>query len=92
MATVSVRLPTVLRPAANGQSAVEASGVSVGEVVQSLIAEYPGLQENLVDGEGDIRKFVNVYLNDEDIRFIDKLDTPVSNGDEVAILPAVAGG
>lgn len=92
MATVSVRLPTVLRPAANGQSAVEARGVSVGEVVEALIADYPGLQENLVDSDGDIRKFVNVYLNDEDIRFIDKLDTPVADGDEVAILPAVAGG
>ncbi len=92
MATVSVRLPTVLRPAANGASAVEAAGASVGEVVQSLIADYPGLRENLVDDDGGIRKFVNVYVNDEDIRFIDKLDTPVADGDEVAILPAVAGG
>ena len=92
MATVSVRLPTVLRPAANGQSAVEADGTSVGDVVKSLIASYPGLETNLVDGEGGIRKFVNVYVNDEDIRFIDKLDTTVADGDEVAILPAVAGG
>ena len=92
MATVSVRLPTVLRPAANGQSAVDAEGASVGDVVKSLISEYPGLEENLVDEVGSIRKFVNVYVNDEDIRFIDKLDTPVAEGDEVAILPAVAGG
>jgi len=92
VATVSVRLPTVLRPAANGQSAVEADGASVGDVVKSLIADYPALAENLVDTEGSIRKFVNVYVNDEDIRFIEKLDTPVADGDEVAILPAVAGG
>ena len=92
MATVSVRLPTVLRPAANGQSAVEADGASVGDVVKALIAEYPGLESNLVDDEGGIRKFVNVYVNDEDIRFIDKLETAVVDGDEVAILPAVAGG
>ncbi|MGI9611951.1 MAG: ubiquitin-like small modifier protein 1 [Acidimicrobiales bacterium] len=92
MATVSVRLPTVLRPAANGQSAVEANGTSVGDVVDSLIADYPALAENLVDPEGSIRKFVNVYVNDEDIRFIEKLDTPLTDGDEVAILPAVAGG
>ena len=92
MATVSVRLPTVLRPAANGQSAVEAQGTSVGDVVSSLIADYPDLAENLVDADGGIRKFVNVYVNDEDIRFIERLDTPVTDGDEVAILPAVAGG
>ena len=92
MATVSVRLPTVLRPAANGQSAVEATGASVGDVVKALVTDYPGLEENLIDGNGGIRKFVNVYVNDEDIRFIEKLDTPVADGDEVAILPAVAGG
>ncbi|MGI9595383.1 MAG: ubiquitin-like small modifier protein 1 [Acidimicrobiales bacterium] len=92
MATVSVRLPTVLRPAANGQSAVEASGQSIGDVVKALITEYPGLGDNLVDDAGGIRKFVNVYVNDEDIRFMDKLDTEVADGDEVAILPAVAGG
>ena len=92
MVTVSVRLPTVLRPAANGQTAVDASGSSVGEVVKSLITEYPGLETNLLDEAGGIRKFVNVYVNDEDIRFLDRLDTPVSEGDEVAILPAVAGG
>ena len=92
MSTVSVRLPTVLRPAANGQSVVEIGGASVGDVVDSLIADYPALATNLVDDEGGLRKFVNVYLNDEDIRFLDKLETPVAGGDEVTILPAVAGG
>lgn len=92
MSTVSVRIPTVLRPAANGQSAVNADGSTIGEVVKSLVSEYPGLEANLIDDGGSIRKFVNVYLNDEDIRFLDKLETPVGDGDEVAILPAVAGG
>jgi sulfur-carrier protein len=90
--TVSVRIPTVLRPAAGGLSSVKATGDSVGEVVKALIATYPGLGTNLVDDDGGIRRFVNVYVNDEDIRFLDKLETPVSEGDEVAILPAVAGG
>ena len=92
MPTVSVRLPTVLRPAAGGLSAVEANGDTIGEVVRSLIAAHPGLETNLVDENGDVRRFVNVYVNDEDIRFLDKLDTKVADGDEVAILPAVAGG
>lgn len=92
MSTVSVRLPTVLRPAANGQSAVAVGGATVGEVVKSLVAEYPGLEPNLIDETGAIRKFVNVYINDEDIRFLDKLETEVAGGDEVTILPAVAGG
>lgn len=92
MSTVSVRLPTVLRPAANGQSVVEIGGSSVGDVIETLIADYPALETNLVDDDGGLRKFVNVYLNDEDIRFLEKLETPVDAGDEVTILPAVAGG
>ncbi len=92
MSTISVRLPTVLRPQANGQSEVTVSGDTVGAVVSALVADYPGLQSNLLDESGKMRKFVNVYVNDEDIRFLDKLDTAVKEGDEVAILPAVAGG
>lgn len=90
--TVTVRLPTVLRPQANGQSTVSVEGTNVGEVVSSLVATFPGLQGNLLDDSGQVRKFVNIYINDEDIRFLDKLDTTVNEGDEVAILPAVAGG
>lgn len=90
--SVTVRLPTVLRPQANGQSTVEVDGTNVGEVVSGLVSEYPGLQGNLLDDDGNVRKFVNIYINDEDIRFLDKLDTSVADGDEVAILPAVAGG
>ena len=90
--TVSVRLPTVLRPQANGQSLVQQHGDTVGAVVTALVEAYPGLRTNLLDDEGKVRKFVNVYVNDEDIRFLQQLDTPVKQGDEVAILPAVAGG
>ncbi len=90
--TVNVRIPTVLRPMAGGNSSVELAGETVGDVVSALVGVYPGLQENLVDDNGSVRKFVNVYVNDEDIRFLDKLDTTVADGDEVAILPAVAGG
>jgi molybdopterin synthase sulfur carrier subunit len=71
---------------------VEAEGGTVGEVVGFLIAEYPALESNLLEESGGIRKFVNVYVNDEDIRFLDQVDTSVVEGDEVAILPAVAGG
>jgi sulfur-carrier protein len=92
VATVSVRLPTVLRPAAGGQSQVTVVGAAVGDVVDKLIADYPALQANLVDDDGAVRKFVNIYLNDEDIRFLEQLETPVAEGDELAILPAVAGG
>ncbi len=92
MATVQVRIPTVLRPAAAGQSQVAVDGEAVGQVVTQLIADYPALEANLVDDDGSVRKFVNIYLNDEDIRFLEQLETPVVDGDEVAILPAVAGG
>ncbi len=92
MATVSVRLPTVLRLAAGGQSKVAVEGSAVGEVVTRLISDYPALESNLVADDGSVRKFVNIYLNDEDIRFLESLETPVSEGDELAILPAVAGG
>lgn len=92
MAKVQVRIPTVLRPAAAGQSQVAVDGEAVGQVVDRLIADYPALESNLRDDDGQVRKFVNIYLNDEDIRFLESLETPVVDGDEVAILPAVAGG
>ncbi len=90
--SVVVRLPTVLRAQAGGQSTVQVAGATVREVLASLVAGYPGLGANILDDAGDLRKFVNVYVDDEDIRFLDKLETPVVEGDEVAILPAVAGG
>lgn len=90
--TVVVRLPTVLRAQADGQSTVEVEGFTVREVLDSLVEAHPGLAANILDETGELRKFVNVYVDDEDIRFLDRLDTPVADGDEVAILPAVAGG
>lgn len=92
MATVHVRIPTVLRPAVEGQSQVAVTGEAVGQVVKELITSYPALESNLVDEAGDVRRFVNIYLNDEDIRFLEQLETAVVDGDELAILPAVAGG
>jgi len=90
--SVSVRLPTVLRPQASGQSTVAVSGRTVGEVLADLVGMHPDLRSSLLDSEGSLRKFVNVYVGDEDVRFLDGLDTVVAAGNEVAILPAVAGG
>jgi MoaD family protein len=87
-----VKLPTQLRDAAGGQGAVEAEGSTVGEVLDALYAEYAELRDRLSDGDGGLRRFVNVYVGGEDIRFGDGLDTAVADGDEVQILPAVAGG
>ena len=89
---VSVRLPTVLRPFANGERAVHSGGATVGEVVTHLIGEYPGMKPNLLDDEGILHRFVNVYVNDEDVRYLDRMETELVDGDELSILPAVAGG
>jgi molybdopterin converting factor small subunit len=87
-----IRLPTVLRAQADGQASVNVDGATVGEVFTALIGEYPGLRGNLLDDTGGLHKFVNVYINDEDIRYLDSLDTKVGDGDVISILPAVAGG
>ena len=89
---VTVKLPTQLRDATGGAPAVTGAGATVGEVLNGLYAEHDGLKERLADDSGGLRRFVNVYLKGEDIRFLDGLDTPVSEGDELTILPAVAGG
>ncbi len=89
---VIVRLPTVLRAQADGQTTVNVHGSTVREVLHDLVSAYPGLGANILDESGELRRFVNIYVDDEDIRFMDKLDTVVADGDEVAILPAVAGG
>jgi len=88
----TVKLPTQLRDAAGGSSTIDADGATVGEVLESLYAQHGELRERLSDGDGGLRRFVNVYVSGEDIRFGDGLDTPVADGDEVQILPAVAGG
>jgi molybdopterin synthase sulfur carrier subunit len=89
---VTVRLPTVLRPHAGGASAVEVDGATVGELVKDLSSRYPAMAAHLLDDGGNLQRFVNVYVNDEDIRYTGKLETPVSDRDTVTILPAVAGG
>jgi molybdopterin converting factor small subunit len=89
---VDVRLPTLLRANTDGASSVAADGETVGEVFGSLTDRYPGLKGQLVDDEGGLHKFVNVYVNDDDIRYLEQLDTKVTEGDIISILPAVAGG
>ena len=89
---VRVNLPTVLRAHAGGAKTVSAEGSTVGEVLRSLEQQYPGLAGQVIDGDGSLHKFVNVYLNDDDVRYMSSLDTTVTDADELSILPAVAGG
>ena len=89
---VEVRLPTLLRPHADGAASVPADGATVGDVFNDLVGRFPGLAGQLVDDDGSQHRFVNVYRNDDDIRYLEQLETPVSDGDEISILPAVAGG
>jgi MoaD family protein len=89
---VTVRLPTLLRSYADGAASVDAEGATVGDVFTELTARFPGLADQLIDGQGGLHKFVNVYRNDDDIRYLDQLDTKVADGDTISILPAVAGG
>jgi len=88
---VEISIPTILRNYTGGAKSVSASGESLAAVFVDLDARYPGIRERLVEG-GGLRRFVNVYLNDEDVRFLSGLDTVIADGDEVTILPAVAGG
>jgi MoaD family protein len=88
---IEVRIPTILRSYTGGAKSVEGSGATLAELLSDLDAHYDGLRERLVDESG-LRRFVNVYLNDEDVRFLGGLETPVSDGDTVTVLPAVAGG
>jgi len=90
--SATVRIPTTLRPMAGGKSEVEVEGTTVGEVLKSLDAAHPGFTDRLLDDEGNLRKFVNVFVADDDVRFMDGLQTPVPDGETVAIIPAVAGG
>lgn len=89
--SVNVRIPTPLRTLTNGQEAVAVAGTTVGEVIDNLETAHPGIKERLVDDKG-VRRFVNLYLGDEDIRFLDGLQTAVKAGDELSIVPAIAGG
>ena len=88
---VEVRIPTILRPYTAGEKAVEAAGATLEELIADLDSRHPGLRDRLVEND-QLRRFVNVYLNDEDVRFLGGLAAPVTEGDNVTILPAVAGG
>jgi molybdopterin synthase sulfur carrier subunit len=90
--SVSVRIPTPLRKHTDGQEEVEVDGSTAGEVLQNLGEEYPDLREKIFTDDGGVRRFVNVFANDRDIRFQDELETEVDDGDQVSIVPAMAGG
>lgn len=89
--SVEVRIPTILRTYTGGEKAVEGSGGTIAELFSDIESRHPGLRARLVDEKG-LRRFVNVYLNDEDVRFLGGLETSISDGDNVTVLPAVAGG
>jgi molybdopterin synthase sulfur carrier subunit len=91
-ATVEVRVPSMLRAATSGQKVVLASGESIRQVLDDVANRYPGFADSLFGPDGELRQFVNVYVNDEDIRYLGKLDARLHDGDTVSILPAVAGG
>lgn len=87
-----VRIPTPLRKLTNNEELVEVNASSVGAAIVELQSRYPGIKERLVDDTGAIRRFVNVYVNEEDIRFLQNQETPLKAGDEISIIPAIAGG
>ena len=95
---VEVRIPTILRTYTGGAKAVSGQGSTLSELIEDLESNHPGIKERLVevkdgsDGQGDLRRFVNVYVNDEDVRFTGGLETQLGDGDQVVVLPAVAGG
>jgi molybdopterin synthase sulfur carrier subunit len=89
---VQVRVPTPLRKYTKGAEAVEAEGDSVAALVNDLERRYPGIKERICDEQGQVRRFVNLFVNGEDIRFLKNLDTPLKGGDELSIVPAIAGG
>ncbi len=90
--SVMVRIPTPLRRITNGQDKVNADGDTLNNVIEALESDYPGIKERLCDETGQLRNFVNVYVNGEDVRFMDGLGTATSSGDEISVVPAVAGG
>ena len=88
----AVRIPPVLRAQAGNQKRVEVAGSTVGEALDALLAQFPDLREQLFSGDGSLNRFVNVYVNGRDVRYEQELATPISEGDEVILLPAMAGG
>ena len=92
MGTVTVRIPTILRGFTDGNAEVKAAGDTLRDVIADLNANYPGISARILDDAGQIRRFVNVYVGDEDVRFASGLDTPTPNAVQVSVIPAVAGG
>ena len=90
--SVTVKIPTPLRKLTNGATSIDTDGSTIGAVVEALEAAYPGMRERLIDDSGELRHFVNIYLNGEDIRYLDGLGSSVGDSDELSIVPAVAGG
>ncbi len=90
--TVEVRLPNILRPMADGEATVKAEGATVGEVFDDLVRQFPGLGPSLLTPEGEMHRHLNVFVNDEDVRYVGKLDAKVGESDVVTLMPAVAGG
>ncbi|MCE9590432.1 MAG: MoaD/ThiS family protein [Planctomycetes bacterium] len=90
--SVTMRIPTALRPQVGNKESVSIAGASVRAVLANLTGQFPELGKRLYKGENELNRFINVYVNDEDIRFMENLDTPVKAGDEVSIVPAIAGG
>jgi len=89
---IPVSIPTVLRPLTNNLDTVEVEGATVGDLLAGLEKSYPGIGERLLDAQGNVRRFVNIYINGEDVRFLQDKETAVKAGDEVSIVPAIAGG
>lgn len=89
---IKVRIPTPLRPLTKGQGEVEAKAGNISEMIETLNSAHPGLKNRLCDDTGELRRFVNIYVNEEDIRFLKGKDTSLKDGDEVSIVPAIAGG
>ncbi len=90
--SVRVKLPTILRKHAGGEAQIQAEGATLRELLGDLEARYPGITKNVVSEDGGLHRFINVYVNDEDVRYLGSLETTVQEGDTVSILPAVAGG
>ncbi|HJO80945.1 MAG TPA: ubiquitin-like small modifier protein 1 [SAR202 cluster bacterium] len=90
--SITVRIPTPLRRVTNGQDKVTVEGATINEIINSLESQHPGIRERLCDEQGQLRNFVNIYVNGEDVRFLDGINSPAKEGDEISIVPAVAGG
>lgn len=89
---ITVRIPTPLQKLTNNQTEVETSGANIRELIDDLEKNFPGIKERICDKEGKVRKFINIYVNEEDVRFLQRDETPLKDGDEVSIIPAIAGG